>query len=227
MLNSCVFCNQYLIKKVPNAWAASGVKYGQTTDIIFESVSFVAVAGLGAIEEGYVLLMPKQHNYCMGQLDNSNLGNLIRLKDQMKTLVQYVYGNAVLIEHGMTSCDPAGGCIDHAHIHIVPSRVNFRSYFSSALIEKKITSLFDLQILYQEDIPYLFYEDNSGLLSAYFTESKFPSQYFRRIWAREVGDPDAWDWSVFPEEVRVAKTISKLRHAIEADWQVFKELQEL
>jgi diadenosine tetraphosphate (Ap4A) HIT family hydrolase len=223
----CTFCNQYVTRKKQNRWTTIGKQYGQLTDVLFESRSIIVVAGLGAISAGYVLILPKSHYYCVGQMRKIEIQNLTLIKDQIKSVVQKIFGSAIMVEHGMNGQNHAGGCIDHAHIHIVPSNQDFRPFFSEDLCEKKLSHLSDLQDLYRNGSPYLFYEDNNGVLSAYPIEKKLPSQYFRRIWSGITGKPDQWDWELFPEYEKMAETISQMQQAIQNDWKEFSKLQDL
>lgn len=211
---SCRFCAQYTLRTQANVWGSAwGEEYGQSSDVIVETGSLLVIAGLGALAEGYVLLLPKDHYLSIGALPQEQMSEFVRLKDAIGSLIRRLYGQVVFFEHGMSSSNRAGGCTDHAHLHACPCDIDFRLYLRRNFSEQQINDLGELSEVAQADIPYLFYEDVTGNKYVYPLSEHIPSQYLRKVWAQCVGKPQEWNWAVFIGEENVARTINRLRDA--------------
>ncbi len=207
----CTFCAQYVLHTRANVWSRFGEKYGQSSDIILETSNCLAVAGLGALTEGYVLIFPKDHYLSIGAIPHEQISEITRLKEVIGTMIEHLYGQVVFFEHGMSTRGYSGGCIDHAHIHSIPCRTNFRPYFQPDFPETQINDLHELSRFAEADTSYMFYENVSKDKFVYTSTEQIPSQYFRRLWAHCVGRPEEWDWGMFIGERNIARTISRMR----------------
>jgi diadenosine tetraphosphate (Ap4A) HIT family hydrolase len=210
----CTFCNQYIWGTTPNFWAINwGKKYGQTSDVICESDHNLAVAGLGALSEGYVLLVPKAHYLSVAQLPEPMVEDLERLKQHIRSAIGKIYASAVFFEHGAVTENKRGGaCIDHVHVHAFPCQIDLRQFLQKDFPETRIQSLKELKLFAEINQPYIFYENQLGEMFVYETPAQIPSQYIRRRWAEALGRSDEWDWALFIGENEVTNTITKLKN---------------
>lgn len=215
--DGCRFCTQYTLRTRPCVWASWGEKYGQSSDMIAETRSLYIIAGLGALTEGYLLLLPKVHYLSIGSLTQTELAELVAVKEVVARYIRQFYGPAVFFEHGSSSINRAGGCTDHAHLHVCPSDSDFRPYLRSTFREQKISGLEELGQYAKADIPYLFYENAHGDKYVYALDEYIPSQFLRKVWAKCVGKPGQWNWSEFIGEENIARTISRMRDALAID----------
>lgn len=214
-VDSCPYCVNHVPRNEQNFWSRWGKKYGQESDIIWRNGDFIIIAGLGALSEGYVILLPREHILSLGMLSEEGMPKFIQIKNEIRAVLCSLYGPITFFEHGMSSCGHAGGCVDHAHLHAFPCQNDFRPYLQQDLRETKVASLLDLREYAISDIPYLFYENPLQEKYVYTFDGHLPSQYFRRLWAQFVGRPDEWDWGVFLFEENIAKTIYKVRSAVQ------------
>lgn len=208
--NSCSFCEQYILKTKRSFWSKYGKKYGQFTDIILDTDQFLAMTGLGALTEGYLLIIPKRHYRSIGAIPEEKFAELSEFCEKIRKIIEHLYGPVVLFEHGMSKCHFAGGCIDHAHIHFIPCTKDFRSTLQNDFKEKKIENYDELSEFTTSHTPYFFYENARREKYVYNVHKDVPSQYFRRLWAESIGRPNEWDWGVFIGEENIARTINKI-----------------
>jgi diadenosine tetraphosphate (Ap4A) HIT family hydrolase len=192
-----------------------GERFGQSSDVIMEAEALLVVAGLGALTEGYVLLLPKAHYLSIGKLPQDEMSELVRVKDAVGSLIKRLYGQVVFFEHGMSSSNRGGGCTEHAHLHVCPCSTDFRPYLRCNFPERQISHLSELSEIAQADIPYLFYENVTGAKFVYPLSEHIPSQYLRKVWAQCVGKPQEWNWAEHIGEDNIARTIQRLRDALE------------
>lgn len=207
----CTFCESYVHHTIPSFWSKYGQKYGQSTGIILEENYFLALTGLGALTEGYVLIIPKGHYISIGAIPENQFQALTDFCNRVRTIIEQVFGPVVIFEHGMSHCHSAGGCIDHAHIHFIPTETGFRSEFKANFKEERIKKLVELKKFADNNIPYLFYENTRKEKFVYLSIDNIPSQYIRKLWAKKVGKPDEWDWAVSIGEINIARTIDRIQ----------------
>ncbi len=207
----CTFCAQYVLHTQANVWSKIGNKYGQTSDIILETNNCLAIAGFGALTEGYVLILPKVHYLSIGALPHEYLSEVTELKETIGTMIVDLYGQVTFFEHGMSSCSFSGGCIAHAHIHAIPCISDFRPHLQLDFPEIQINDLSELSKFAEANISYIFYENVSKDKFVYIATETTPSQYLRKLWANFARKPEEWNWGIFVGKENVARTIERMR----------------
>ena len=83
--------------------------------LVAESDHFVVVADLQPLVEGHLLLIPKQHLSCYGELPEMRWAEMTQLKDRARDFLKRAYAAPTFFEHGV-----AGQTVPHAHLHAVP-----------------------------------------------------------------------------------------------------------
>jgi len=88
---------------------------------LLESENFAALPSLGALVEGWLLLVPRRHFISVGALPQPLLREMEEMKRLLCSAVEENYGQACIFEHGPSKANCAVGCgVDHAHLHVVP-----------------------------------------------------------------------------------------------------------
>src|SRR4051794_11724211 len=91
--------------------------------ILEESQSFYVKPALGHFVEGYCLVISKDHLRTMAELEPPEAGELEYLLGRVSSQLRILYNrNVCVFEHG-TVCPAyrAGSCVDHAHMHVIPT----------------------------------------------------------------------------------------------------------
>lgn len=183
MQTDCVFCEE-INNPVQNIL--------NKNRIVYETVNFVLLPTVGCFEVGYLLVIPKQHFLCFGELSSDLIDELdkiifriseyIKKKDKRK---------CIIFEHGTRDIDGhTSSSIIHAHIHIIPFEKEIKRYLPIKCKLKKIAGFTDLR---KETNNYLFLKDISG--NHYVVENEdYPSQFFRQIVCNALGIGECWDW---------------------------------
>ena len=157
--------------------------------ILTESDHFVVMPTIGAFVEGYVMIVSKEHYECIGKMPEDTLHELEQLVARIKACIQERYNmDVVCFEHGGVSCTKrAGGCIVHAHLHLVPCDVPIIGEVRKrGLTAVPISDISDLHTLTKENLSYLYFEDTDG--QKYIVKDKFViSQFFRQLLAHHFG----------------------------------------
>ena len=184
---------------------------------------FTTAATLGPIGiSGYVLVISNEHYNGIAGMPEEFDGELDSTVRNVKNLLLNEYNSGVVVfEHGPRIGEHSGGtCIDHTHLHFVPTNINlvkilsdlFDFVFSS---QSKFSSYNDLrEILRRNESSYLFIEDQKNRRFILETAISLPSQFLRRVIAFGEGRDD-WDYAVYPERDLMYETVKRLRRNIE------------
>ena len=88
---------------------------GKITDILKETPHFLLAADHAPLVEGHLLVIPKQHYACYGDVPASLDGELFALKDELRQFYARFYAPVVFWEHGVFR-----QTVFHAHLHCFP-----------------------------------------------------------------------------------------------------------
>ena len=192
---NCSFCDE--INKVEDNDLFKKIfkDEGITDRILLETDSFVVMPTIGSFVEGYMLIVTKNHYTSIAQISEEELCELNCVIKTCKSLISdKLNKKSVLFEHGsVPSCKTSGACVEHAHLHIVPSNVDIDGALEEYEAEIcEIEGLNHLQKNFSTD-PYLYYQSISE--KEYLVESDIiPYQFFRQVLCSAFGTLEYWDW---------------------------------
>lgn len=184
--------------------------------ILFESENFIVVPSLGALVEGWLLIVPKQEYLSFQYLDNiSLLEELEEFSKQIGQIMAKEYGHVTMFEHGAWQSKSTVGCgVDYAHLHLVP--INFdlilglENFLDTKYDWNLVSGIADALKSKEEKSEYLFYKDFKGN-SYIVNDKKIPSQLFRKVIAQYINQPEKYDWKEYHQEENILKTIKKFK----------------
>lgn len=176
--------------------------YSEIDEPFASNDEFIAVASIGALVEGWSLIIPKAHQFSMkniyGTAAFTEFSGLV-----LPPLVRQ-YGPLIAFEHGANKEGSITACgTEHAHLHLVPLG-------ESLLSELQVSGLQWVRCLASEvatksgKSEYLFYseldaddawQDPIGYLHVL---AQPISQFFRRIIAGRIGRAEFSDYKRFP-----------------------------
>jgi diadenosine tetraphosphate (Ap4A) HIT family hydrolase len=175
---------------------------------LYESDDFLIFPALGSFVEGYLLICPRSHVPSLAGLERTVIPKFYSLLEETKRIVQATFGSVILFEHGMASCErKAGGCIDHAHLHILPADVELNRFLSGQFPSQRLTEFSELSRWRQR--PYLLAQSR-GLATVYDVPDNLASQFLRRHIASELHLEDRWDWGAYLGIAEIENTLKKL-----------------
>jgi diadenosine tetraphosphate (Ap4A) HIT family hydrolase len=181
---------------------------------VFESPNFVVLPSLGALVEGWLLLVPKEHFICMGAVPEPLTSEMEEVKDIIISALQQTYGQVCAFEHGPSATNLSIGCgVDHAHLHIVPLSFDLVSAASSFLPQNLIWSeagFKECRKTFGRGEDYLYLEQPVGV-GRIAVHREFGGQLFRRAISAHIGVPNQFNWREYSQLSNVSATIKKLR----------------
>ena len=175
--------------------------YDEIDKPIATSDDYMAVASIGALVEGWTLIIPKAHQLSM--INHYGDEKFEHFSKKVAASLRARYGSLISFEHGSNKEGSITACgTDHAHLHLVP--------FTETLVPNLIASGLDWESCHSSEIKdkvgtreYLFYadlnsnnwDDPKGYL--HLLESPI-SQFFRKLIAERIGQPEMSNYKEFP-----------------------------
>jgi len=209
----CNYCREFLS---PGA-QSSGVWNAP----ILNSENFVVVPTLGHFVPGWLLIVPRKHYVCFGAVPPKFIDEFLDVKRKVEYLLASLYSAPIKFEHGPCSRGLAGACIDHAHMHFVPTTIDLKPELDSEFHHRSIQALDELTSEYRSGRPYFFYETAGGLSSLYQI-SVIPSQFARMLLARKLGMLEKYDWRKYKGELELRVFLKDLERM--KRWEAAGEL---
>ncbi len=178
-------------------------QYNEIDEPFASNDEYIAIASIGALIEGWTLIIPKNHQLTM----QSSYGKvaLSNIVESLLPVLTQKYGSLIAFEHGANREGSITACgTDHAHLHLVPMG-------SSLLPDLKQSGLKWLQCNASEisskskKREYLFYSDVHKTNTwqdpmGYLHILEYPiSQFFRQLIAKNLGRIDISDYKRFPQ----------------------------
>jgi len=181
---------------------------------LFANDAFFAIPSVGAMVEGWMLIIPRKH--CLSMKDMYDDPRFFEMMHCVYAVLKEVYGNVVMFEHGCAKEGSLTGCgANHAHVHLLP--------FKESLIEDLGDSGFCWERCLASEISeivgsdeYLFYSDLdedgdlSDVLGFVHVLRNETSQFFRRVIAKRLGMEMFYDYKKYLFLESVSRGIKKI-----------------
>ncbi len=178
-LEDCVFCDLAREKKSIDFIHVNTENFYDYS--IYETKHFTLKISKGPYNEGHFLIVSKQHYDRYADLPVDALQDFKNLQRLVENYFSSEYGSFISFEHGSVyangnstcSLNSAGSCIDHLHVHFIPTRIDLESYMSRfGRRFKKIDSIERLRALSGKDREavlgfrnYIYYKSPNGIES--------------------------------------------------------------
>lgn len=186
----CPFCNEYKNK------INELIKFNR---IILETKSFIVIPTVGGFLKNYLLIVPKKHINCFGELSLCQFKELNQIiLWQKKINKKYFNMKTSMFEHGtLNPNNESGKSIIHAHLHVFPNNISLIPEIDKYDFGiNKIDNIENLKIVSRKYNSYLYYNDidNKDYI---ITHQGVPSQFLRKVLAK-VLNIDTWNWREYP-----------------------------
>lgn len=188
---------------------------------IFESESFVVLPTVGALVEGWLLVVPKMPSLCFAHLQTSAFSELESFLSDIVPIVESNYGPVSMFEHGpAATASPVGCGVDHAHLHLVPTKCDLQvgaQQIAPNVRWSRVGSFEAVRDRGNDGDGYWFLQQpygSGGCNVGVCSDGEPASQLFRKVIATSLGFPEAFDWKKNSGEDRIAATVETLAHHV-------------
>lgn len=168
-------------------------------------ISFVPTVGM--LMPGYLLATTNTHVTSFAQLEKGRLRDVDRCLTRTEQYLGRIFGSYFRLEHGsdnITHCG-SGGCIDHAHQHLVPAASDVGAHIQGQLDWQRLGSFEDLADFRGK--PYIYLGRDAEHFAV--SDPQLPGQWVRRQIAAVRGI-EHWDWGIYNGAQELFTTFCKL-----------------
>ncbi|MGJ6969520.1 hypothetical protein ACSDR0_47315 [Streptosporangium sp. G11] len=185
MAIACEFCEEF---NKPGSWRT-----------MKRARDYVLTPGLGSFVVGYALLIPLTHVTSMASLGREKLSEMAGEIEEIRSLISTQTGSAVLIaEHGSGACEVGASCVDHAHIHFLPTPDANEAMHRFLAVDGKATKLAQFYDLASTDMESYVYLSTTSDTHLIWPSDRFARQFVRRVVATQHQLGAVYDWREFP-----------------------------
>lgn len=179
---------------------------------IAEGENYFAISSIGALVEGWTLVVPKKHCCSMKAIYSD--AEFTTFMNRLVSALAACYGPVIAFEHGPNREGSDTSCgTDHAHIHLVPYH-SLLEILNNMDLEWKVCCASQVDSFVGGN-EYLFYcepgekwDDPIGCVHILKTPI---SQFFRRVIAEDLGIFDKFNYKTNPDTSLTLKTIEKVQ----------------
>lgn len=200
----CELCQEFQVRTF-------AFDHSISSRLIVETDTVLVFPTLGCFEEGYVLVSPRRHVVSTASLPIDEFDDVMSTVADVRKRVTKHYGPTCIFEHGMgRKGEAAGGCIEHAHLHIIPrAEIVGPSLLSSVPFHTRISWA---ALNEWSGRPYLLLSCGDQE-DAWITDPPegLRSQHFRRAAAEALGVGDSYDWAADYGIDKIGATIERLK----------------
>lgn len=199
-MKTCRFCN------------IANEKGRRSEDTIFaQNDDFFAISSVGALVEGWSLIVPRKH--CCSMKDIYTEKSFIEFSNKIIKALGECYGPIIAFEHGPNREGSDTSCgTDHAHIHLVPYHSIIAQLDNIGLSWQKCYTDAVKGIVGNNE--YLFYVEVGETLEKSLGQvhilEKPVSQFFRRVIADDLGIGEKYNYKIDPDTKWTLKTIARM-----------------
>ncbi|MFA5076034.1 MAG: HIT family protein [Patescibacteria group bacterium] len=178
---------------------------------LVEEERFWVVCDRNPLTEGHILVIPREHISCVGNLVDDDF---LQLKNWYQKISQFIsnnYGPVAVFEHGI-----AGQTVPHCHVHFLPFNGNVADIISQADKLKEVSSLDELRREFVNKGEYLFLEVG-GKQYLVDTIIGYP-RFFRELFAAALGAPERANWRVARQDPDINSKMDNEIKTLENKW---------
>ena len=204
----CVLCSLVGHKAISSDTRIYNSESEEVDMIIYESTNFIVVPELGSIKPGYLMIVPKKHEYLsVAQIPQRYIPEYIQVCEDVELILKGAFGDKPVsfFEHGS---GPSGftshkKSIVHAHTHVVIDFTLQQKYLD--MVQMKLCP--DLSVA--RDTHYFAYKvgAHGNRLCCYDDNVYVQRQFPRQIMAMELGlAPNLYNWrnTAFMENIHTS-----------------------
>lgn len=200
-----------LCKEIETGYLDLGQSKHYSTTLC-QNARFCILPSLGAIVEGHLLIIPREHYVSIGAMPEDYIIELNVLKEKVHKIMHEVYGPVIYFEHGPAKPgEIAGCCIDHAHLHCIPLTVDILPKLFLKFKSNEINNILYLKTVHENNQSYLYYENQMQKKYVFLVQDNLESQYMRRLIADAVGQSYRWNWREYNGISNINNTIIRLQ----------------
>jgi len=173
-----------------------------SADGVSSGVNTIALKDIAPLSPGHLLIGTREHSLSLAGTADLQRSEILDRYQRTATQLELRAQPFVAFEHGPAHYGVSGSCIDHCHIHVVPTGrpPTIEDVLSSRVVRREgITDWRELQDLEQiamfaNQVPYVWIRVGSTTLVAALKKNNSVGSQFWRRWYGEIFGISDWNW---------------------------------
>lgn len=186
-------------------------KAGLTTRQVFINNHFFLIPSVGPISPCHLLLCPLNHVSSFAQIDQSQMEDIQTILNDVINAVKKEYGYAIAFEHGTSSNNRGSTSCNHAHIHILATKIPLDILLNERGFRlKRINNFSEIHTEFSPNQPYFLIVTNSNHI--WITNDHVcTSQYLRLLCTSYLGEGNGlWQNNYnISQMIKISKFLNK------------------
>ncbi len=179
---------------------------------LIETKHFRVVCDVHPLCEGHILIIPRDHYSCVGELPMPLFEEFSLLYRQAHSFLSKTYGQTCAFEHGKI-----GQTVFHCHVHLLPCRAKLSDIVPEGMkYIETLSSLSSLRSIFAKEGHYLFVAID-GKSYTVDTSLAVP-RLFRDRFARALGNAGRGDWKAMKQNRVLMEEGSKEMQRLKVKW---------
>lgn len=224
-MKNCRFCN-FLDSRKSKGFIDLFDNLSCDFELLADLNDFFIILDVAPISAGHVLVVSKKHKQSFLSYWVNQHNKLQKILKVISAVIFEKKGvNSIACEHGLLQrYKGSSGCIDHAHIHVIPINIKLIDSLRDEVCELHETYNFGRKLNSLSANHYIYFKDID--CKEYISISnEIPSQLIRRIIAKKTGKL-YWSWKDyidFSEQTNTKETIVEGKKIFESLASKFSE----
>lgn len=211
LIANCNICQEIL----GAAFSAHGPEYEnivrEGNNVLAQTENLLVIPSIGPLNDSHVMIVPKTHCNSFGALPTAcNDEKFALIKSLREHYFSHFNKELLFFESGAgTLINHSGGCIFHAHIHVVEAQELFHTRL---LAEVKLIEISAGNPTSPDlNLGYIWYMNAEG--HQYLCNNPMlPSQFLRYTYAQCAGHETMWNWRRHSNIAGVKKALETYRN---------------
>lgn len=156
---------------------------------IYESDNFIIIPAKGQLVEAQIMIVSRLHYRSLAAMPEECIAECRELIRKCLSISD----DLLVYEHGSIDEEKGPSCVDHTHVHLMPSMSRFLRILDPILPQAEtVVNLEELATLKTVEFPYILSANSSGEVVLYQAYNSH-SQMMRKAIATALGLTE-WDW---------------------------------
>lgn len=163
-------------------------------EVLAQTLDFLVILDTAPVTAGHVLIIPRAHERSFARYWSCMPKRVDAIVDAVRATLRHATGQrAVVCEHGLGRLAKGhAGCVEHAHLHVIPAEEPLADSFSRTGVDLRETAQVAELVSRAAHKQYLYLRDADDRQYVAVCPS-FPSQLVRRLVAHQHAEV-YWSW---------------------------------
>ena len=167
-------------------------KLPEKDSILYEDEYIYVLPDISPLVTGHILVISKEHFDSYANASAEVINSVTNFLDYYRTYIGY--REFTIFEHGSVIHNEGGTSVEHAHIHIIPTKLNMQLVLNETIGAFENMSLEQLHKFSTINSSYLYFQFGTEQKGYAYKVGKIKSQFLRDVVNQILNKDSIYDW---------------------------------